>query len=231
MARRLTGRSFFRRFQSENNHSLSKPVVGGKIVKYKQLPLQFVKYPLSPLGRKQVGSGKAIQEFVGAHIAKGLFGLVLIKALTDEVASFKQVSLPAAKAQEKWAMRTADEIISSRSIVVQQGEPFICGCTDLAQAIVAAARVAGFPSVIVREHLHTSAKIAVEEKGGWVIYIVDASLEAKDRVRAMTEKDKKDIDRSKRRKYYAEGRSLDEIGIKNYNDFRKYQLRRRQRNE
>jgi len=191
----------------------------------KALPKTFRAFPLSPKGRIQVGVTPKVREYAGSFMAKGLFGLEFAKAIAEDIASFKKVRLPAAKAQEKWASRSAEEIIASRAIIAQKGEPMICGCTDIAQATVAAMRAAGIPVVILREHLHTSAKIALREKGQWVFYYVDPSLEKGNRVKIRELKDEKSEKKGVRKGHFAEGPSLAQIGIKSNADFARYQYR------
>lgn len=185
---------------------------------------------LTPLGRKQVGITPRVRDYVKSFKAKGLGEIALARVIVEDVRGFKSVALSPEKTKENWAKRSAEEVIRTReqyimipSEAAKTGKPAIMGCTDLSLAVVASLRAAGFNTLIVRAGTHTYAKFFYLGK----VWIADTRDTKRNRVREMTPADKRNENKYRTANAFAEGPSLDQIGIRSYADFFKYRYRKR----
>lgn len=177
--------------------------------------------PLSPAGRKQVGSTPRIMGYVGGFRKKGLKGIALARAIAKDTHCFKKVALPTKEAKLQWAKRSADEILASRAVFINK-ELAMAGCTDRAILITASLRAAGFPVLIGRINCHTMVKFRHRNK--WVIANTLGTKGPGAREMAA-----QDIEQEKEHKAadaFAEGPSLAQIGIESYRDFFRYRPRK-----
>ncbi len=187
---------------------------------------------LSPTERRQVGVTQEVRKYVQGFQAKGLKGIEIAKAIVKDIKSFEVEVLHLEQAKGLWTKRSASQIIKSRKQIrmipaeaAKTRKPSIMGCTDLSLAMVASFRAAGFPTLIVRAGIHTYAKFLYKGK----VWIANPRKTKRDMVRQMTAADKKIENQYRAENAFAEGTSLAEIGITSYNDFFKYEYKKRQR--
>ena len=115
------------------------------------------------------------------------------------------------------------EIIKTRKVIAgpMMENSKIMACTDSSQAIVSAFRAAGFKTLIAREFNHTYAKVLCQVDGKWKVYKADLVGET-DPFREMLPEDFRREASLRRRRKFADGLSLADIGIESHKDFFKY---------
>jgi len=209
-------RHWFKKFKKETLLAMKKKraTIRAKIVK----PVR-----LSPAGRKQMGITPRIRKYVAGFKAKSK--IELAKKIVADIASFKKVALPIEEAKSKWAKRSADGVIKTRNIytmiakeAVKTRKPSILGCSDYAEAVTSCLRAAGFQALILRMGTHTKTKFLYRKQ----VWFADATDNRRAKVRQMDTADKRVEEVLRKKGKYAEGASLAQIGIKSYDDFRKY---------
>lgn len=183
---------------------------------------------LSPRERRGARTIPIVGNYVKGFKARGLKGIGLAKAIVEDIRSFKKVALHLEDAKRYWVRRSAEEIIGSReqyimihSEAAKTGKAAILGCTDLAVAMMASLRYAGFPALIVRAGTHTYVKLW--HRGG--VWIANPREGKRQALRPMTRADIKLENQYKKENAFAEGETLEEIGLKAYDDFFKYEYK------
>ncbi len=183
---------------------------------------------LSPKARRQVGITLAVQKYAEGFKAKGLEGTSLAGAIVQDIADFGRFALSVEKAKRIWGRRSANDIIKTKRLYIMMRDeaaatrrPAVMGCTDASVAALASLRAAGFKAIIARAGVHTYCKVFYRGK----TYIADPADHKRNQFREMTRGDKRNENKHRAAKAFAEGTSLADIGVSKYSDFFKYEYK------
>ncbi len=175
---------------------------------------------VSKSGRKQIGITPRIISY-----CKGISGKNKLEKATEivyDIASFEMVGLSKEKAERLWARRSADDVIKTKKIYIDERTrregAVIGGCIDYAETITACLRQIRLKAVVVRANKHSYAKFLYKGE----VYIADVASPAGLKVRKITTRDKNKENILRKANAFAEGASFAQIGLNSFEDFSKY---------
>ena len=178
----------------------------------------------------------AVREYAERFPGKDLDA---VAAIVSDLADFKRIKAKHSMLEEKYARRTAEEILRDRSMYVSnpktKGSGYqVQGCVDLNVALCAVLRAKGIPAKFIRTRAHsiTLFKLGGEwreadplEKRTYRMDVRNGSRSGGDPhpgIKEITEERKNHLKQLRENGEYAEGLDAWDIGITGIRDYGKY---------